>query len=63
MPEVKKIVKLRKSGNSLIVTIPKDIADLLKWKEEDYVLVEIQEVKESHFGGKRIVHIERVEAG
>ena len=60
---MKKIVKLRKQGNSLVITISKEIIDVLKWDENDYVFVETKEAKnkESYFGSQKILHIERVE--
>lgn len=39
---MKKIVKLRKSGNSLAISIPKEMAQALRWKEGDYILLEIK---------------------
>ena len=40
-------VKLRKVGNSYVVTIPKDTVDRFKFKEGDYLAVELdtEEVK------------------
>jgi hypothetical protein len=42
MPRTKDFVKLRKSGNSLVITIPKDILSTLKWKAEDELFVEVK---------------------
>jgi antitoxin component of MazEF toxin-antitoxin module len=40
------IAKIRTSGSqSLIVTIPKDIVDLLDLKDKDYVHVSIERIK------------------
>ena len=39
---LKSFVKLRKQGNSLVVTIPKRLLEALGWKEGDYVLVEVK---------------------
>ena len=35
------VVKLRRQAKSLIATIPKDIVESLKWKEDDLLSVEI----------------------
>ena len=39
---MKKIVKLRKQGNSLTITIPKDMITDLKWNENDYIFLETE---------------------
>ena len=40
------IVKVRSSGvKSLILTIPKEIVDVLDLKEKDYVQVSIQKIR------------------
>lgn len=39
----KTIVKLRKSGNSLVITIPKRILEILPWNEKDYVTLKIED--------------------
>jgi len=36
-----KIVKLRKVGDSLVVTIPKDIAEALNWSVGDRINIEV----------------------
>jgi hypothetical protein len=42
MPRTKDFVKLRKSGNSLVITIPKDILETLGWKAEEELFIEVQ---------------------
>ena len=42
MPRTKDFVKLRKTGNSLVVTIPKEIIITLGWKENDELYLEVQ---------------------
>ena len=42
MPRTKDFVKLRKSGNSLVITIPKDILATLGWKAEDELFIQVQ---------------------
>ena len=42
MPRTKAFVKLRKTGNSLVVTIPKDLIGTLNWKGEDELFLEIK---------------------
>lgn len=62
MSAYKKIVKLRRQGNSLVVTIPKELIEYLNWKENEYVLVEAKESSENlRFGGEKMLKIERVE--
>ena len=34
------VVKVRKGGNSLAITLTKDLVDDLKWKEGDEILLE-----------------------
>lgn len=41
MPKRKFDVKLRKVGNSYVVTIPKDTIDRFKVKEGDYLAIEL----------------------
>ena len=38
------IVKLRKSGNSYVVTVPKNILETLGWTESDEIVLEIRTV-------------------
>lgn len=47
-------VRLRKVGNSYVVTIPKDTVDRFDLKEGDYIAVDVdtEEIKKS--GGKKI---------
>jgi antitoxin component of MazEF toxin-antitoxin module len=35
-------VKLRRSGNSLVITVPKDILETLGWKAEEELFIEVQ---------------------
>ena len=45
-------VKLRKVGNSYVVTIPKDTIDRFKLKEGDYVAIDF-DTNEIKKGGKK----------
>ncbi len=58
--KMKKIVKLRKQGNSLIITIPKEQLDILKWNENDYVLLETKDAEKSYFGSTKTLNVEKV---
>lgn len=40
-----KRVKLRRVGSSLVVTIPKDIADALNWQEGDTIEITITGIR------------------
>jgi len=40
------IVKLRRSGNSTVITIPKEVMKSLNWKDGDYVSLETKRPKE-----------------
>ena len=40
-----KVVKLRKVGDSLVVTIPKDIAEALNWSQEDKIEIVVTGVR------------------
>lgn len=40
------VMNTRKSGNSLCITIPKQIVKLLKLKKDDVVKIEIEKIKE-----------------
>jgi len=42
MPWTKDFVRLRKQGNSLVVTIPKGIGRTLNWKEGDELFLEVK---------------------
>lgn len=53
------IVKLRKSGNSVIVTIPKPVLDELMWGEEGYLALSTKEGK-STFTMANILIVEKV---
>ncbi|MEM2969953.1 MAG: AbrB/MazE/SpoVT family DNA-binding domain-containing protein [Candidatus Bathyarchaeia archaeon] len=43
MPRTKDFVKLRKTGNSLVITIPKEILETLGWKAEDELYIEAKD--------------------
>ncbi|MEM2254819.1 MAG: AbrB/MazE/SpoVT family DNA-binding domain-containing protein [Candidatus Bathyarchaeia archaeon] len=43
MPRTKDFVKLRKSGNSLVITIPKEILETLGWKAEEELFIEAKD--------------------
>jgi len=43
------IVKIRKAGNSVIITITKDLMDRLDWKLGDLVEVSLKEDDDSKF--------------
>ncbi len=59
---MKKIVKLRKAGNSLIITIPKELADDLRWRENDQILLDSEEQKpETHFPGPKILKVGKID--
>jgi bifunctional DNA-binding transcriptional regulator/antitoxin component of YhaV-PrlF toxin-antitoxin module len=59
---MKKIVKLRKAGNSLIITIPKELADDLKWRENDQILLDSEEQKpETYFRGPKILKVGKID--
>ncbi|MCS7115016.1 MAG: AbrB/MazE/SpoVT family DNA-binding domain-containing protein [Candidatus Bathyarchaeota archaeon] len=42
MPRTKDFVKLRKAGNSLVITIPKEILATLGWQPEDELYIEVK---------------------
>lgn len=56
---MKKIHKLRKTGNSLAVTIPKEMVEELNWRVGDSVLLETKEPKETYFKSPKILVIEK----
>ena len=59
---MKKIVKLRKQGNSLTITVPKDLASDLKWNEEDYILLEsIAQTPDSMLRGPKYLKAAKVD--
>jgi putative addiction module antidote len=43
MPRTKDFVKLRKQGNSLVITIPKEMIETLGWNEGNELYLEVQE--------------------
>jgi antitoxin component of MazEF toxin-antitoxin module len=59
---LKKIVKLRRQGNSLIVTIPKDLVADLKWKENEYMMLE-SEIQDptSIFRGPKMLKVGKID--
>ena len=59
----KAIVKLHRAGNSLTLTIPKKLLSTLKWKEGDYLLLEIKrEDKPTYdYAGRWILTVEKIE--
>lgn len=63
---MKRIVKIRKAGNSLIITIPRDLLDDLGWKEDDNVFLESEpQVEGSYltgfFKGQKILKIGKID--
>ena len=40
------VMNLRKSGNSLCLTVPKQIVKLLKLKKNDIIKVEVEKIKD-----------------
>jgi antitoxin component of MazEF toxin-antitoxin module len=56
---MRKIVKLRKTGNSLAITIPKEMVDELEWTEGNSVFLETKPSKESYFKGPKVLNIEK----
>ncbi len=59
---MKKIVKLRKQGNCLVITIPRDLLDDLKWTENDQILVESQlQGSDSMFKGPKFLKAGKID--
>jgi antitoxin component of MazEF toxin-antitoxin module len=59
---VKKIVKLRKQGNCLVITIPRDLIDDLKWAENDQILIESQlQNSDSIFKGPKFLKVGKID--
>lgn len=59
---MRKLVKLRKQGSSLIVTIPKELVDDLKWKEDDDIILESEPQKiETYFRGPKILRAGKID--
>lgn len=44
------MTRLRKSGGSLIATIPKELVDRLQLEEDDYVQINVKKDRRSGFG-------------
>ncbi|MFH1751446.1 MAG: AbrB/MazE/SpoVT family DNA-binding domain-containing protein [archaeon] len=44
------ITKTRRIGGSIVTTIPKEVAEKLKLKENELIEIEIKRVKKSFFG-------------
>lgn len=59
---MKKILKLRKQGNSLIITVPVELREELKWKCGDQVFVEVVPVdaKLPMFSGENMLKITKI---
>jgi antitoxin component of MazEF toxin-antitoxin module len=56
------MVKLRKQGSSLILTIPKELVDELKWKENDDIILESELQKtETYFRGQKILKAGKID--
>tara|TARA_Y100000310_G_scaffold13253_1_gene13549 strand:- start:1805 stop:1984 length:180 start_codon:yes stop_codon:yes gene_type:complete len=55
MPKRKFDVKLRKVGNSYVITVPKDTVDRFKLDEGDFLAVELdtEEIKKKNQNKKR----------
>ncbi len=59
---MKKIVKLRKQGNCLVITIPRDLLDDLKWTENDQILIESQlQSSDSMFKGPKFLKVGKID--
>ncbi len=59
---MKKIVKLRKQGNSLTITIPKDMLSDLKWNENDYIMLESEvQIPDSMFKGPKFLKAGKID--
>jgi len=61
----KAIVKLHRAGNSLTITVPKNLLATLNWKEGDYILLEIRREEEGKtvydYAGRWILKAEKIE--
>lgn len=42
MPKTKDFAKLRKQGNSLVITIPRGLVQTLNWEEDDELFLEVK---------------------
>ncbi|MGD6808185.1 MAG: AbrB/MazE/SpoVT family DNA-binding domain-containing protein [Candidatus Bathyarchaeia archaeon] len=59
---MKKIVKLRKQGNCLVITIPRDLLEDLKWAENDQILIESQpQNADSMFKGPKFIKAGKID--
>jgi len=47
------VVKVRKVGGSLVVTVPKEIVESEGIREGEIVMIEVRKVKKSFFGAAR----------
>jgi antitoxin component of MazEF toxin-antitoxin module len=56
---MRKTVKLRKTGNSMAITLPKEIAEDLQWHVGDTVFLETKTAKESYFKSPKILVVEK----
>ncbi len=59
--KVKKIVKLRKQGNCLVITIPRDLLDDLKWMKNDQILIESLQNSDSILKGPRCLKAGKID--
>lgn len=50
--KLRAFVKLRTQGNSLVITIPKDIREFLGWKEGDLILIRLEKTAKTYFDSK-----------
>ena len=41
MPRTRDFVKLRRQGNSLVLTVPKGLTETLKWNDQDELYLEV----------------------
>lgn len=56
---MRKIVRLRRQGTSLVITIPIELLKELEWQEGDDVLLETKPTSESHFKTPKILIVEK----
>jgi len=48
-------VKTRRAGRSLIVTLPREVAELLRLRESEVVRITVERPNRDHFGADRKV--------
>lgn len=56
---MRRIVKLRRQGTSLVITIPIELLRELEWREGNDVLLETKPTIESHFKTPKILVVEK----